>query len=376
MQRLQKHAPGARLRCWIRRPVPHERKQRAPRHRRRPREPSRIAKRGRDVHQENRIRDGAPGRFAPRRRPASDCTRRRRIEARRRRRNDDQRDVKRALVEENSVSFLSVLAERFPVVRSKNDPPRAAAPRDPRKQAGHGRVGCRSLGVVGIAKRLGERRGRLVRIVGLVEMHPEKHRSCRSLPQPCEGAADRFLSGPLRWTIPLPTRRTRHPVVVEIEAPRKAEFVRERVAGHEGSRRPSPLLQHLRDDRDTYGQSRADVVPNAVPFRAQPGENRRVRRERQRRLRVGLGEDDAAARQRRHRRHRAAWKGPVVPQRVHRDEQDRGRGLGCGARERESRETRDACGENSQRLSPSRWRRASRGPRRRPWPPATVRDMS
>jgi hypothetical protein len=221
------------------------------------------------------------------------------------------------------VGRFLVLAQRFAVIRQGRHDGGPLADRDRSQQAADLRVHERDLAVAPSLKR-GEGFGRLVGLVGIVQVHQRGRRARGVGLEPGQGPVHGLVAAAL-GQVSLDVTLA-HLVVVLLEAAAQAVAVLEDEAAHEGARPIAPPGEGLGQRRRHGVQDECDVVVDPGPGGRQAGHQARVRRKRQRHVGVGFVKDDAAAGELvEHGRDSAiASERPdlVRSRRVHRDEHD------------------------------------------------------
>ena len=140
-----------------------------------------------------------------------------------------------------------------------------------------------------LAAKFGSRRVRRVR---LEEVEEEEERLLRAPFDPALGDRFRFGARPLQAADRLAALHL-DVVVVEVEGLRQSAVAAEHVRGDGRTGGVALLLQQRRDRRVLRRvEAEADVVAHAVVGRQLAGEERDVRRERERHVRVGVREED------------------------------------------------------------------------------------
>ena len=195
------------------------------------------------------------------------------------------------------------------------------------------RVGGGNLPVVRALERRRKARtiglGRHVRAVRIVEMHPREKRLVAFAGQPGQRVVDDLAARTLRRVEPGGHFKTRQieVVVVVVESLRDAPPVVEDVGADESAGAIAACLQHFGQRRDLVADVEAAVVAHAMEGRERAGQQRRVRRQRQRRDRFGLLEAQAPGGE---GVDHGSGRGPVAvapdvvgPQRVDAHQQDR-----------------------------------------------------
>jgi hypothetical protein len=227
---------------------------------------------------------------------------------------------------------LAVLSEPLSVIGGDGDeqPPDRPRARG-RQDAAEARVRVGDLALVRAAReRLALRRGRVVRSVRVVEVHPREERP-RLLADPGLGGGRDLAAAPLGLQDGGALHVALDAVVVAVEAARETEAPVQHVRADERAGRVPARLQHGRERPGLRGEHVRPVVVHAVVRRLQPGEDRRVGRQGQRHRRPGVLHHEALGRQRvdlrRPARTRAVDAHPVGAQRVDRDQEDARRRL-------------------------------------------------
>jgi len=165
--------------------------------------------------------------------------------------------------------------------------------------------------------------------VGLVEMEKQKRPRRPDRVQPFLGDRLRYRAVPLHLTDAKThlTRPGRHVAVEEIEPLRDARLLAQHIGGDDPAGGKAPVAEHLREQPFPWFYGEADVVPDAR-FKWQAArEQRRVSRQRLRRMGVRALEDHTVGGQGVNDRSfhlLVAVRGQVIrPQRVDRDDDDR-----------------------------------------------------
>jgi hypothetical protein len=241
-----------------------------------------------------------------------------------------------------------VIAEPLAVIaRHRDDRGRlGAGGMQPDEQPRDLRIDERDLAVVGVAIRLLEER--LRRIVGrvrIVEVDPRKERLRRRLGgrQPRKRGLGDDVAAPLGLEAGVARRIAGHAIVVRIEAARQAEPAIQHIGADEGARAVAGVVEGARERRPHLHH--VAVQAHAVRRRQRAGENRRMRRQRERRGAARLCKADPTRRKRIDRRRQAAPHA-IGAKRVDRDEEDvglaRGRGRRAAARRQQQAQATDA----------------------------------
>ena len=199
---------------------------------------------------------------------------------------------------------LTVFAESLAVVGEQNDQRAVVDPEllELGDQLADHVVGGGDLAVVGGLALGRKRRRRGVRSVRFVEMEEEQKRLVGVRPQPGQDPGERFAPGTLQLAEP---RLGAHLdlVVVEVEAGGDPRPPLQHVRRHRAAGGVAPRLQELREVRLRPGLDRrlveriADVVAHPGGGGQEAGEDRGVRRQGQRHVGVGVGEQDGVAAQ-------------------------------------------------------------------------------
>ena len=191
----------------------------------------------------------------------------------------------------------------------------------------------------------------------IVVVHPEEVRAAGwQLRRPGERGARDEGGIPLRVSL-LPGSLGDHEVVVDVEAPRQPEAAVQNARCHERRRAIAAPRERFRERRDPRGKRRDSVVANAMGGGLETGQDRTVRRERQRRSRQRVPEADPALTEGVEvRRQRGATLDPtdvIRPRRIERD-QDDGRGLNRGGGEPAEQEERGQADDYGLRPGPKK----------------------
>ena len=216
---------------------------------------------------------------------------------------EHQRHVQRRVVQQHPVFGLAVLAEALAMIACHRD---HRAPTKLRRQRiehdGDAVVGRRDLGVVGPAGETGRECGRwIVRRVRVVEVNPEEEGRCSS-PQPCRGTPRHFRRAPLerrhRQVLPAGAFEA---VVVRVEPARHPGRSPEHERPDDGPRVIAGVVQQRAERRHAL-QPEPLVVHDPVVGGIQPGQDGRMRRQRQRSVRCRICEHRPRTRKRAQRR--------------------------------------------------------------------------
>ena len=214
---------------------------------------------------------------------------------------DDRRHLQRFAVEEQAVLGFAVIAEPFAMIGDDRDDRAVedAARWRPSEKAPDELVGVRDLAVVGRSHRVrGRRRVRRVRLVEVQE-HEQRARSRARRATPPAPRPFRAVALRVGQRLPAPRDRQR---IVEESNPRRcrsgAAARTPRPRRRSRSRRPSAATRAC---APLVGDGVADVVANAVMRRQPAGEQRRVRRQRERHVRCRRCSKTMASRARRSR---------------------------------------------------------------------------
>ena len=212
----------------------------------------------------------------------------------RERRVHDERHVRDALVDEEPVRFLPVVAETLAVIAQHRHDRllEQAALLEKTDDAAHLRVGEGDFAPVGMAFVLGlEGLGRIVRRVRVVQVNPREEPPVLHRVDPRQGLVDHLVAGTLDVAQRAPAAlRDVEVVEVLVESLVDAPLAVEDECGDEPAGREPLLLQHL-GQRLLFGrQEEPAVVAHAMFGREPAGEHARVRRQRERRARHRLRE--------------------------------------------------------------------------------------
>ena len=214
-------------------------------------------------------------------------------------------------------------------------------------QGGNLRIDERDLAVVRpIVKPFAKRRRRIVRAVRIEQVYPQQIRlgSRRPTSEPCADRADGRVRPPLGvWRV-ASRITTRKLIVVDVEAACESESAAQRKSGDEGRGLVARGTKPFGERRHRLVEHEFGIVADAMARGSQPGEQRRVRGQRQRRVCHGVGEPDAAAGERVEGRRGgvaiAVAAEVIGPQRVDGDHDDVGR---RGAMDPEPSRQRQRC---------------------------------
>ena len=230
----------------------------------------------RHVDERHRIGDAHP---APRPSAAAQCGRK----------IKNQRHTQCGVVHEDAVRELAVLAECLAVIAGGNDQRVVRRGAERFHQAAELAIGCRDLIVVPIDHRTSCVRPAVGR-VRLEQVDPEKERpggrsgsvgwETRGVEaKPRDGVIDHLRCGPLvgRAAVGLVAQA----IAVDVEAAIQTELMIERERGDEGGRAEAARTK-LGGERGHGGRDADAVVARAVAGRIPAGQDRRVRRQRDR----------------------------------------------------------------------------------------------
>ncbi len=290
---------------------------------------------------------------------------------------DDERHVHGVVVEEDAVLFLAVVAEPFTVIRHEEDrrlPVQLLALERVQQPADHLVVVRHLLVVRGEA---GERRPLHVRAVHVVQVQEQEEARRALAVEPLLGR--RFRVGAVAPDVA--HRRARrgrgHVGVEEVEPLADARVGAQHERRHDAAGGEPALVEQAGQRLGVRLQDETEVVADAVLEGELAGQHRGVRRQRLRRLRVGVIEHDAVVREGVDVRGvavRVAVDRKVIgPQRVDGDEDDRPADRGGGARvapaRRRGDDHTDGDEADDERDTPGAARgRDGRRPRGRPAP--------
>ncbi len=204
-----------------------------------------------------------------------------------------QRHVEGRLVEEEAVGHLAVLAQPLAVVGGHRHHRLAVQALDAEllQDAPHLLVHGGDLAVVGaagVARGPGGRRG--VGGVGVVEVHPEEERARVVLRHPAERPVHHHAPGPFRLQDVAGLRIALDLVVVDLEARLEAEAVVEHEGAEEGAGAVAGAGEQGGEGRGLRTERAHPVVAQAVVGGQQSREQARMRGERERHRRGGVGE--------------------------------------------------------------------------------------
>ena len=186
----------------------------------------------------------------------------------------DERHAKGTLVDEEPVVQLAVLAEHLPVVPGDDDEGRVVEAELPEllHDLAHAVVRERDLALVGLPLPLGsEGLGRLVGVVGVVEVDEEEEGPVLVLVQPLPREAGRLVPLALAQVADLVDGL--EAVVVAVEALADAELPVENERADDGPGREASRLEHLGQGQASLGQPVQEVVAQPVSGRQGPREH-------------------------------------------------------------------------------------------------------
>src|SRR3989442_1309019 len=247
---------------------------------------------------------------------------------------DDERDVRRAFVDEEAVRQLAMFTEHLTMIGDHDDEGLVEASVGAKRceQAPDLRVSARDFGVVRAVSRSWEARlkrfGRFVRSVRVVQVDPRKERALRLRLQPLECTIDDLGSRALNH---VHCRGVREPVEIEvvevpIETLRNPPAPIENECADEAAGSKTLVVQRLGERELIVAKVEAAVVPHAVPAGKRTGHQRRMRGQRKRHHRRRVRESQAGGRQlvdvRRLRRSIVIAAEMIRPHRVERHEQE------------------------------------------------------
>ena len=255
--------------------------------------------------------------------------------------------------------FLAVLPEHLAVVAdSGHDPPSGIPTRKAGEEASDLPVDVSDLpGVAASGGHALPVARREVRRVRIVVMHPEEVRAAGwEARRPAEGGARDEGGVPFRVSL-LPGSLGDHEVVVDVEPPREAEAAIQNARRHERGGAIAAAGERFRERRDPRGKRGHSVVADAVGGGLETGQDRTVRRERQRRSRQRVPEADSALCEGIEvRGQRGAALNPtdvIRPRRIERDQND-GRRLNRGGGEPAEQEERGQADDYGLRPGPKK----------------------
>ena len=167
-----------------------------------------------------------------------------------------------------------------------------------RKQLAQRGICVRDLAVVRLRRiALFEWRRRVVGVVRIVEVNPEKERRVFELTEPAERMVDDHAGAPFDGLVAIRTMAAKVEARVidvkpAIEAGSGAVERVEDQRGHEGSGVVALLVEQVRQVRKARRNRDSEIV-HVVELRVSTGEDRRVRSRRQRNMRERVRKDDA-----------------------------------------------------------------------------------
>jgi hypothetical protein len=203
-----------------------------------------------------------------------------------------ERDPQGRLVDEEAVQALVVLAEALAVVGSDDERRVVSQPERAERvlEAAEELVGPGHLSVVGtarVARRVGF--GRLVGVVRLVEVEPEKHATAGLFAEPLDRLSDRVFALFLDRVQELRVAAFAFEAVgVDVEAAVEAGLPLEHDRGDEGPGREAALAKELGQERNCGDHRRGDVVADGVLGGQEASEDRNVGGARERDVGRGL----------------------------------------------------------------------------------------
>ena len=220
-----------------------------------------------------------------------------------------------------------MFTEAFAVVASDGDDRRARQPARAERldEPSDLRVRVRNFPIVRIAAGPGQKlRGRLVRRMRIVEVHPHEKRSVGLLVQPRHGRIHHLTARPLRFEARTLVGIAPDAIVVSVEPVGQAETTIEHVGADKSARLVTRAFQHARQrDRRRTRREHHPVLADAMSHRQHAGHDRDVRRQGQRHRAPRVVEANAGTGQRIDRGSKAATD-PVSAERVDGDENDVG----------------------------------------------------
>jgi len=250
---------------------------------------------------------------------------------------EHHRHPQRRLIDEHPVGDLAVLAEALPVIPDEGDYRRRrhAETFQPIDDGSNDGIVERNLTVVGmIPEPLGERRGRDVRIVRIVQVKPdEEGRAIGSSSRfghlrgdPVLGELPCPIAAPLDLIVRRVPASSVKAIVVLVESARQARAPVENECADEGRGSIATIVQRRGERRHIIGHSKVAIVAHAVRERISAGEQADVSRQRDRCYRYGTLKEHALRREaiegRRLRRSVAVRAEMVSACRVERDEEN------------------------------------------------------
>jgi hypothetical protein len=213
--------------------------------------------------------------------------------------------VQSFIIQKHSVRALAVGAQRFAVIGHHRDHGFVidAVLAQPFQQLAEAGVGVGDFSVVGLRRKtflIGRRR--VIGIMRVVQMNPEKEGFVRNLAEPSQGMLHHNLGSPLHRLVAIRAVaaqvKTR---VIDVEAAIKSRGGSvQRIKHqrrHKRSRLVSPLMQDVRQVRQPGGERNAKII-YVIKLRVSPGEDSGVRSRGQRNMGVGASEHHTLLRHR------------------------------------------------------------------------------
>ncbi len=208
---------------------------------------------------------------------------------------DHERHPDGFVVEEDAVLVLAVIAEAFAVIGEKDDRRGVVEAFRSQKpeQLAEVLVGVLDLAVVGAGGgEFGRGRIRRVRLVGVDE---QKELRRRLTSEPADRVQHRGLARPLQLAERHVGGGGRQLIVERVEAAVESDLPAEHVRRHEAGGCVAGVLEAVLQELLIFPDGEPDVVAHAVFERQLPGQDRRVRRQRLRRVRVRTLEQHAVS---------------------------------------------------------------------------------
>ncbi len=205
---------------------------------------------------------------------------------------DQQRNMDGFVIKQHSMPLFSMFSERFSVIgRDCDDRVLVkAVPLQDGEEVSEHCVGICNFPVIrsgGIP--LLEGRRRIIRIMGIVEMHPDEKRTGLVVTQPCERMIGDYFGPPLHAAVAILTRSSRVEVrVIDVEAALKARRGTgwiQNVSPHKRSRVVMTVVQQVGQVREVFSQRRPQVL-HMAELGISACQQRGMGRSRERHLRI------------------------------------------------------------------------------------------
>jgi hypothetical protein len=206
---------------------------------------------------------------------------------------NDERHSKGRIVGEHAVRHLAVVAQTLAMIGGDGNDGATGLTRrvQPLQHAADLRIGKRDLAVVGNVPGSGQiLRRRIVRRVRIVKMNPREERTRVGGRKPSERGVHDRVAAALGLEHRRPRRIAIDAIVVDVEPIGQAEAPVQHIRPHERTGPVAAVLQHPGNRRMPRRESAGSVHAYPILRRQLTGHDRRVRRQRQRDRRAGIGE--------------------------------------------------------------------------------------